>query len=426
MTEVVAEGAPEQDPTKEQDQTKTPLPLALRRNRNFQMLWIGQVLSDLGSACGVLGYPLLILALTRSAVIAGAVGTVASLAAFAVRLPAGALTDRIDRRQVMIICDGVRAIVLAALAVGVVLHAVSWPVVLLVAVIDRSGDAFFTPASTAALPAIVADEQLEGAWAATEARQYAASLGGPALGGALFSLGRAVPFVGDAVSYGISTVTSVKIRGKFAPAEREHDPLWREALDGIRLIWRDALLRAVVIQAPLINFAFTGIIYTVTLALRTHGTSPAVIGLTQAGVMAGGLFGAIVAPKLQGRFTLAQLVVLLTGVGAACFVLAALIVPSPLVGLAIAVPLILSPTVNAGLFAAMLRKTPEEMRGRVNAALMQMATGLAALAPLAAGILVEKVSSHWAMGAFAATLCVSAILALTLKGLRQAEAAPAV
>ncbi len=50
------------------------------------------------------------------------------------------------------------------------------------------------------LPAIVADGQLEEAWAATEARDYAASLAGPALGGLLFGLGRAVPFLADAVS----------------------------------------------------------------------------------------------------------------------------------------------------------------------------------------------------------------------------------
>jgi hypothetical protein len=45
------------------------------------------------------------------------------------------------------------------------------------------------------------------------------------------------------------------------------------------------------------------------------------------------------------------------------------------------------------------------------------------LSPLVAGLLVQHVSSNWALGAFAVALGVSAILALTLKGLRQAEAA---
>lgn len=395
----------------------------LRRNRNFRLLWTGQILSDLGSECGTLAYPLLILAITRSPVIAGAVGTIASAVAFVVRLPAGALADRLDRRRTMIACDGARTAVLAALAAGVAAHVVSWPVVLVAAVVDRAGDTLFTPASIAALPTIVEDVQLEGAWAATEARQYAASLGGPALGGLLFSLGRAIPFVGDSISYGISTLTSAGMRGSFRPPPAERHGLWREALEGVRLIRRDALMRAVVTQAPLINFAFNGVIFTVVLGLRRHGTSAAVIGVTQAGIMVGGLLGAVLAPKLQGRLSLTRLVLLLTVAGTACFALAAVVIPSPLVGLPIAVPLLLAPTANAALFAALLRRTPEEMRGRVNNAFLQLATALAALAPLTAGLLVQHVSSGWAMGAFAAALGVSAVLAITLKGLREAEAA---
>lgn len=405
-------------------QTESVTTLPLRRNRNFQLLWVGQVLSDLGSQFGALAYPLLILALTHSPVTAGVVGTATSIVAFAVRLPAGALADRIDRRKTMIVVDGVRTAVLLGLAVAVALHDIVWPVVLVVAVIDRIGDTLFTPASTAALPDIVEDAQLEGAWAATEARQYAASLGGPALGGILFSLGRAIPFIGDTISYGVSMLTSSAMRGSFHPAPREADRrgLWHESFEGLRLIWHDALLRAVIVQAPLINFAFTGVIFTVTLSLQHHGTSASVIGLTQSAIMVGGLLGAIVAPKIQGRFSITQLVVVLTAGGALLFGVAAVLAPSPLMAIPIAIPFFISPVSNAALFAAMLRKTPADMRGRVNNALLQLATGLAALAPLVAGLLVERTSPHWAMGVFALALSISAVFAITLKGLRNAEA----
>jgi MFS family permease len=399
--------------------------LPLRRNRNFQLLWIGQVLSDLGSQFGALAYPLLILALTHSPVIAGVVGTATAVVAFAARLPAGALADRIDRRKTMIVVDGVRTLVLLSLALAVAMHAIVWSVVLLVAVIDRIGDTLFTPASTAALPDIVEDDQLESAWAATEARQYVASLGGPALGGILFSLGRAIPFIGDTISYGVSMLTSGAMKGSFHPAPKDTNPkgLWHEAFEGFRVIWHDALLRAVIVQAPLINFAFLGVIFTVTLSLQRHGTSASVIGLTQSAIMVGGLFGAIVAPKLQGRFSLTQLVVALTAGGAFLFGVAAILAPSPLMAIPIAIPFFISPVTNAALFGAMLRKTPADMRGRVNNALLQLATGLAALSPLVAGLLVAHTSPHWAMGVFALALSVSAVLAILLKGLRNAEAA---
>jgi MFS family permease len=215
------------------------------------------------------------------------------------------------------------------------------------------------------------------------------------------------------------------MKGSFTPPSTEatRRGLWAEAFDGIRVIGRDALLRAVVVQAPLINFAFTGAIFTVILTLKQAGKSSAVIGLTESAIMVGGLLGAIVAPRLQGRLSLERTVVVLTSVGAALLTLSAFLLPSPLIAVPLAIPFFLAPAANAALFAAMLRTTPEELRGRVSNALIQMATGLAALAPLAAGLLVEDVSSRWAMAAFAVALGVSAVMALLLKGLRTATAA---
>lgn len=387
----------------------------LRRNRNFQLLWVGQVLSDLGSEISALAYPLLVLALTHSPAIAGLVGTAASLAAFAVRLPAGSLADRLDRRRAMVACDAVRAAAAALLAALVLADAAAWPVVLAVAVVDRVGGTLFGPASTAALPLIVEDAQLETAWAATEGRQYAASLGGPALGGVLFSVGRAVPFLADAVSYAVSMLSSAGLRGDFRP-RREEDGrgLWAEALDGLRLLWRDRLMRTVLIQAPLINFAFNGAIFTVTIGLRQHGSSSAVIGAAQAVIMAGGLVGAVVAPRIQSWISILQSIVLLAAGGALLFGLAAFVMPSPAVAIPLALPLLVAPATNASLFAMLLRRTPEAMRGRANNGLMQVATGLAALAPLVSGVLVDHLSARWAVGFFALALVPVAVLAFVL------------
>jgi hypothetical protein len=80
------------------------------------------------------------------------------------------------------------------------------------------------PAATAALPGIVPDGQLERAWAATEGRTYGAGL---ALGGVLFGLGRAVPFLADAISF----------RGRFRPEKTAgRRALWREVADGLGLV----------------------------------------------------------------------------------------------------------------------------------------------------------------------------------------------
>jgi Major Facilitator Superfamily len=387
---------------------------ALRANRNFRLLWIGQVLSDLGTQIGNLAYPLLVLALTHSALIAGVVGTAGSGAAFAVRLPAGALADRLDRRRTMVLCDGARMLALATLAALVAVDVISWPIVLVVAVIDRVGNTLFTPASMAALPLIVPDEHLEPAWAVTEGRQYAVNIVGPPLGGILYSLGRAVPFAADAVSYGISVLTSRGLAGDFAsPTETEpRRGLWAEAFDGLKHLWQDSLLRAVLIQAPLINFAVSGAIFTVILGLRKHGVSAVVIGVAEAVIMTGGLVGAILAPQIRRRVSVRQALLLLTGSGAVAMLLAAAIMPSPAVAVPLAVPLVLSPATNAALFALMLRGTPPAMHGRVTNSIMQVATALAALAPLASGLVVERASASWAMVLFAGAL--AAVLPLAL------------
>ncbi|WP_250291612.1 MFS transporter [Frankia sp. CiP1_Cm_nod1] len=393
----------------------------LRRNEGFRMLWIGQLLSDTGSGIGLLAYPLLILALTHSAVLAGVVGTSRAITLLCLQLPAGALSDRFDRRLTMIICDIMRAVLLALLGILIVTHLASWPVVLVVCLIEGGAGAIFNPAAAAALPGIVPDRQLEQASAATEARTYAAALAGPALGGALFGLGQAVPFLANAVSYVVSFGTVNRIRGQFRPENAaERKALWREVADGLQVVWQVPILRAVAITAPLMNFAFTGVIFTVTLALRHHGTSTAVIGLVQATIAAGGLLGAIVAPRLQGRMRLGALATTITLAGALLFGAAAPLLPSPLVAAPIAIALLLAPAVNAALFAVTLRSAPAEMRGRVINTVVMATTALAALAPLTAGLLVQHVSGAWAVGAFAATAAAAAVLCLILPGLRHA------
>ncbi|MEU0427704.1 MFS transporter [Streptomyces canus] len=402
--------------------TDVPRHVPLRRNKGFRMLWIGQLLSDTGTQISGIAYPLLILALTHSAVLAGVVGTVRAIALLCLQLPAGALSDRFDRRLTMIICDVVRAVLLALLGILIVLDLASWPVVLAVSLVEGAAGAIFDPSAAAALPGIVADAQLEQAWAATEARTYGASLAGPALGGVLFGVGRAVPFLADAVSFVVSFGTVNRIRGRFRPDNAAgRKALWREVTDGLQVVWQVPILRAAVIQTPLLNFAFSGVIFSITLAMRQGGTSTAVIGLVQAAIAAGGLLGAVIAPRLQRRMRLATLATTITMAGALLFGAAALLIPSPLLAAPVALALLLAPAANAALVAVVLRSAPEEMRGRVISTVMMAATALATLAPLVAGLIIQHASGAWAVGVFAATTAVAAVLCLTLPGFRQAE-----
>ena len=390
----------------------------LRRNRNFVLLTVGQICSGAGTSAATLAYPLLLLALTHSAVIAGTVGTARAVTQLLAGLPAGALADRWDRRRTIITCDALRLAVMAVLTVLVVTHTISWPVVLLLSVIDGAGGVLVPPAEAGVLAEVVSAEQLDAAYATFEARTSTSELAGTAAGGALFAAGRSLPFLGDAVSYAISVLTAARLRGHFTPTERTtRTGISADITEGLAFVWRTPLLRAVILQAPLLNFAFTGALFTITLALRQHGISPAGIGGLQAGIALGGLFGALLATRLTGGSILAR-VLGVTGAATLLFGVAAVLLPSPLVAVPVGILFVFAPFANVALFAAMARATPDELRGRVYNSVILAVTTLAAAAPLTAGLLLQYASATAAMAVFALAAAAAFGLLLLLPGLR--------
>jgi hypothetical protein len=128
--------------------------------------------------------------------------------------------------------------------------------------------------------------------------------------------------------------------------------------------------------------------------------------------MIGGIVGAVLAPQIGRRLSIRQSILLLTVSGALFMLVAALLMPSPAVAAPLAIPFVLAPATNAALFALMLRRTPPALHGRVNNGLLQVAVALAALAPLASGLVVDLASASWAMALFAASLAVVLPIAL--------------
>lgn len=179
----------------------------LWRNRGFVVLLAGQLLSTLGTQLTTIAYPLLVLAATGSAAQAGAVAF-ARLVPFAVfGLLAGVAADRWDRKVLLIGADAVRAVAVGALSAAIVLDRVTFSQVLVAAFVEGAGATLAGAAQAGALRAVVPRAQLPNAVAAQRARMSAVRLVGPPVGGALFSLARALPFVLDAVSYAFSILS---------------------------------------------------------------------------------------------------------------------------------------------------------------------------------------------------------------------------
>src|SRR5205809_1489754 len=182
--------------------------IPLAKNRDFMLLWAGQMVSNMGSMASQVIYPLLILALTQSPAAAGIAGALRMIPYLVLSLPVGALIDRWDRKRVMILCDVGNALAVATIPVAMAFDALILWQLYAVCFFEGALFVFFNIAEVAALPRVVPRPQLPQATAQNEAGFGIANIIGPSIGTFLYqTFGRAVPFVADAISYLVSLVS---------------------------------------------------------------------------------------------------------------------------------------------------------------------------------------------------------------------------
>src|SRR5213078_3409399 len=207
-------------------------------NRDYMLLWSGQIVSNIGTQVSQLAFPLLILALTGSAAQAGFAGALRASPYVIFSLPAGALIDRWDRKRTMIICDAGRAISLASIPVAYVLGDLTIVQLYLVSAIEGTLYVFFNIAEAACLPRVVPKAQLPAATAQNMATDGITVLAGPPLGGALYLVSNVLPFLADAISYAVSVLSLFFIKTNFQEKRlAARRKLWVEIYEGLKWLW---------------------------------------------------------------------------------------------------------------------------------------------------------------------------------------------
>jgi predicted MFS family arabinose efflux permease len=393
---------------------------SLWRNRDFQLLWTGQAASALGSRASTVAYPLLVLTLTGSPADAGIVGFAATIPYLVLQLPAGVLVDRIDRRRAMIACDAGRMLVLAGVAAAVATGNAPLWLLILTALAEGCLTVVFSLAELSAIQLLVPSGQLEPALAQNEARVRGAGLLGQPLGGFLFGLGRAVPFAADAVSYGVSLVTLAGIRRSLraADAEVRRHP-FTEMVEGLRWLWGQPFLRSTTLIVAASNGLFQAVTLAVIVVAKTHGASPAVIGIILAGWGVGGLAGAAGAAWLGKRLPAAAVVIGANWVWAVLLPVVAL-VPEPLaIGTAGAGMAFVGPAWNVVLGSIEMRLTPAALLGRVQAVQMTAAYGAIPLGSLIGGFMLDRLGPGEAVWTLAGLMLVIAVIATLTPSVRR-------
>jgi MFS family permease len=377
-------------------------PVPLRRNRDFVLLESGQLLSAAGTQMSAIAYPLLVLAFTGSPSKAGIV-TFARFAPMALfSLLAGVAADRWKRKRVMLIADAVQALAIGVLVAAIVSDQLTVTLVACVAFVEGTGSAFFGIAVTGALRAVVPRPQMPAAAGAVQARMAIVRLAGPPLGGALFGIARALPFVADVVSYTFSIVSLVAMRTPFEEErETETTRLRTQIADGFRFLWQQPFLRTVALIFSVSNFVFTGVMLGVIVIGEGQGLSSGRVGVLVAAFGGCAMLGALVSGFFRRYLSMRAILLceLWAGVGLAAFV----VWPNVYVLTASLLPqTFLMPVTDTVLAAYRFAVTPDRLIGRVSSVTRNIGLIITPLGSLAAGFLLGAVSERAAIAAFAA------------------------
>ncbi|MEV8437787.1 MFS transporter [Actinosynnema sp. NPDC051121] len=344
----------------------------LFRNRDFQALWISQFLAAVAKESAEIAYPLLILATTGSATYAGAVGSVALVVAGLMSIPGGSLTDRFDRRKIMLLTDGIRLVLLALFGVLVFSGVTSMPLIFAIVIISSACLGVANPAGLAAIKQLVPPSQLTQATAQNQIRFFGATVAGPPIGGALYGIARALPFLGAAIAFLASAVILLFIRKPMQAPPAPSDGGKRGAWEGFKFIARQPIIRILILWVMVSNMAFnhSGMFLALIATAESRDASEAVIGTTLAIAGAGGLAGSLIAPIVLKFVKPSLIMAYAIWIGPVAAVLLAIVPGTLPLGIIVACIFLRAGVVNALFFGYIAALVPDEKQGRVIGAIM--------------------------------------------------------
>ncbi len=231
----------------------------LRASRDFRVLWGGMAVSLAGDGIFLIAVAWTAFRLWNAPGSLAVIGIAMTVPMICCLLAGGAVSDRFDRRRVLICSDVARAVAVAAIAALGFAGELTFALLALLAGLYSAGGAFFTPAFDAIVPSIVAPEDLAAANSLDQfVRPIALRLAGPALGGAVVAgLGSSTAFALDAGSFAASTVAILSLRTSLrvlAPAGSTRAAIG----EGFRFVRRHVWLWGTLVSAAIAYLAFLG------------------------------------------------------------------------------------------------------------------------------------------------------------------------
>jgi len=234
--------------------------LAPLAHRDYRRLLGGMSISQLGDGLFLVALAWQVYALSNTPTALAVIGIAMTVPTVSCLLIGGAVSDRYDRRLVMLAADAVRAVLLATLAVLAATGSLRVWQLLVTVVFYGAATAFFNPASDALVPQLLPADDLAQANSLDQLiRPLALRLAGPALGGLLVgAFGTGAAFGLDAASFAVSIAALISISPARTAAAADMRFMGGEIRDGLRYVRSHAWLWATLVSAAIAYLLFMG------------------------------------------------------------------------------------------------------------------------------------------------------------------------
>lgn len=263
-----------------------------RLGRSFRWLLASSWISSLGDGLALSAGPLLVASQSHNAILVASATLLLRLPWLVLGLHAGAIADRLDRKAMVALCDGLRAVVLFLLSISILTGTVNIALVLCTMFLLGVAEVFSETASRTLLPMVVEPEDL----GIGNARLQTGFVGfgqllGPALGALLFTAGHAVPFVTQAVCVALGVLLVLQLatpKGGVATAPRRAMSV--EIREGIAWLMGHPAIRTLALVIVTFNVTFALAWSTLVLYATQHlHMSEGAYGLLATSAALGGL-----------------------------------------------------------------------------------------------------------------------------------------
>jgi MFS family permease len=376
----------------------------------FWRLWSAAVLSNLSDGIFWIALPLLAVSLTDSPALVAGVTIASRLPWLVFALVAGALADRLDRRQTMVTVQVGRVVLLAALAVAVTAGVASIWALYVVAFVLGVLETLFDTAAQSIVPNLVPRDRLQSGNGRLLGAEFTMNqFVGPPVGGLLAAAGLAVAFGVAAAGFLGAALLLATIAGSFRPERTgPRTRIDQDIREGIAFLAGHSLLRTLAIVIGLLNLAQGAVFALLVLyavAPGPMGLSEVGFGLLLAASAVGTVTGTILAQSIERSLGKPNLLLVGIAVLAASNATLALTTNAIVIGVMFAVHGLFIGAFNVAYQSLRQRVAPDRILGRVVATFRMLGWGALPLGAALGGIIGEAMGVRAVFaGAAAATL----------------------